>query len=59
MIAASRRRVRARGTAYVVEYLITIGALALVVATALAVYAGPSLFKTFRVTQRAAAAPIP
>jgi len=42
-----------------VEYLITIGALALVVATALSVVAGPALFKTFRITQRAAASPMP
>lgn len=56
----TRRRTRAhvRG-AFIVEYLITIGALALVVATVLAVVAGPALFKTFRVTQRAAAAPMP
>lgn len=54
-----RRRKNARGNAYVAEYLVTIGALALVVATALAMTAGPGLFKTFRKTQRAAAAPMP
>lgn len=54
----ARARSRARG-AYIVEYLITIGALALVVATALSVVAGPALFKTFRITQRAAASPMP
>lgn len=59
MRSPTLRASRARGAAYVVEYLVTIGALALVVATALAVYAGPALFKTFRTTQRAAASPMP
>ena len=54
-----RRRKNSRGNAYVAEYIITIAMLALVVSSALAITAGPDLFKTFRKTQRAAAAPIP
>ena len=52
------RRSRARG-AHVVEYLVVVGALALVVASALVYVAGPNLVVTFRVRQRAAAAPMP
>ena len=57
--AKARSRCRTKVGGHVAEYLVTIGALALVVATALAVVAGPSLFKTFRTTQRAAASPMP
>lgn len=57
-IRRAKARSRARGTV-IVEYLVVIGALGLVVATALSVVAGPALFKTFRSTQRAAASPMP
>ena len=54
-----RKRKNSRGNAHLVEYIITIGALGLVVATALALTAGPQLSKTFRHTQRSAASPMP
>ena len=58
-IARWRKRKNNRGNAHIVEYLITIGALGLVVCTALALTAGPQLSKIFRHAQRSAASPMP
>lgn len=45
--------------AYVVEYLVVVGALVLVVAAGLAYISGPMLYLRFRHDQRALASPIP
>jgi hypothetical protein len=58
--SSRKRRSRARGaSAFIVEYLIVVGVLALAVSTVLATYAAPYLYKTYRKTQAAAAAPMP
>jgi hypothetical protein len=59
-LSSLERRTGARGaSAFIVEYLIVVGVLALAVSTVLATIAAPYVYKTYRKVQASAAAPMP